>query len=75
VRGAARHHDEVAVLGSHPAAVPEDVPALDLVYVEDGRAHREGGAVAEPQPGADPRPELEVGVRRPKRLHLGVRQV
>ena len=44
------------------AAVAVDVAALDRVGVEHGGPDRQGAAVAEPQGGADPGAEGEVGV-------------
>ena len=58
-----RHDQDVPACGAAAAAVAEDVAALDRVHVEHGRASPQRVAVAEPQVGADPRPELEVGVR------------
>ena len=55
---------EVAVARGAAAAVAEHVAALERVDVEHGRGDPQRVAVAEPQVGADPGPDREVGVRR-----------
>ncbi len=57
--------------GAVRVAVAEQVAALDRVHVEDRGGHPQRLAVAEPQAGADPRPDREVGVRRLQLLELG----
>ena len=57
VRGPAGDDQQRARLRRGPAAVAEPVAAGHLVHVEDGRGDPQRVAVAEPQRGADPRPE------------------
>ena len=73
--GAAADDQQVAGAGRGAAAVAEDVAALELVDVEHGRGDAQRLAVAEPQAGADPRPDVEVGVRRRSPAQLVVGQV
>ncbi len=78
MRGAAGDDHDVPALGRRASAVAEDVAALHLVHVEDRRAHAERAPVAEPEPGADAGPEVEVAVGRcagwPSRRRSGARR-
>ena len=67
VRRAAGHHQDRAGRRGGAAAVAVDVAALDRVHVEHGRPDPQRGAVAEPELGADPGPELVVRVGLPQR--------
>ncbi len=64
VRGPAADHQEVTGLRRGAVAVAEQVAARDLVHVEQGGGHLQRAAVAEPELGADPRAERQVGVGR-----------
>ena len=71
MRGAAADDDQVSVARGAAAAVAELVATLELVHVEDRRGDPQRLAVAEPQLGADARPDGEVGVRRAEGGELG----
>ncbi len=75
VGGAAADDQEVPGPRGLAAAVAERVAAVELVHVEHGRRDVQRGAVAEPELGADPRPDLEVGVRRAELGELVVGEV
>ncbi len=75
VGGAAADDDQVAGLRGAATAVAEDVAALDLVDVEHAGRDVERAAVAEPQCGADPGPDLEVLVGGAQPVELVGREV
>ena len=65
MRRAARDDEQRARLAERPAlAVAEARAAADPVHVEHGRARLGRAAVAEPERGADPRPEARARVTR-----------
>ena len=73
--GAATDHEDGAGLGRRTPAITEGVAALDLVAVQHCRGHLQGVAGTQPQVGADPWPDREVGVRRAQRRQVGPGQV
>jgi len=70
---AARDHQDGSAARELPAAVTDDLTALDGVAVQHVGANLEGAAVAEPQLGPDPLAEthLRVGLGEPGHLVAG----
>jgi len=65
----------VTLLGCRASAIAEGVAALDRVHVEHGGPHRERAPVTEPEFGADPRADGEVGVAGGKAIELTAGEV
>ena len=75
MRGATGGDHDPPIAGGLAAAIAEGLTTLDRVYVEHGRAHREGPPITQPQLGADPGPEGDVGMTLAKLRQLGCTQM